>query len=65
MLEVLSTKILSEVRVLPTVVKMTQYLEKQENNLKWYSDLFYTDKDYRICLRVSPGGVGKGKGTRV
>lgn len=64
-LEVLSTKIPSEVRVLPTVIKMTRYLEKQENNLKWYSDFFYTDKDYRMCLRVSPGGLGKGKGTHL
>ena len=62
-LEALSTKIPSEVKVVPAVFKITQYMEKKENNLKWYSDLFY--KGYRMCLRVSPGGVGKGKGTHL
>ena len=44
---------------------MSQYMEK-ENNLQWYSSPFYTDDEgYKMCLRVSVGGEGNGRGTHV
>ena len=61
----LSTQLPYETRVLPTVLKMSQYMEK-ENNLQWYSSPFYTDDEgYKMCLRVSVGGEGNGRGTHV
>lgn len=64
-LEALSIKIPSEARRVPTIFKISQYKDKKENSFQWYSDPFYTDKNYKMCLRVSPGGVGNGKGTHL
>ena len=62
----LSTQIPYEARVLPTVFKMSQYMEKKENNLQWYSGPFYTDDEgYKMCLKVSVNGDGNGRGTHV
>lgn len=62
----LSTKIPSEASVIPTVLKMPQYMEKKENFRSWYSEGFYTDdKGYKMCLRVLPGGKGNGRGTHM
>jgi len=61
-----STKIPSEARMIPTVFKLSQYTEKKEKNLPWYSGPFYTDVlGYKMCLIVSPGGDGDGKGTHL
>lgn len=62
----LSAQVPYETRVLPTVFKMSQYMEKKENNLQWHSSPFFTDDEgYKMCLKVSVGGDGNGRGTHV
>ena len=49
--------------VCPVTIKMTEYKEKKENAIQWYSDPFYTqNKGYKMCLRVDPAGHGDGEG---
>ena len=49
-----------------TIIPMTNYIEKKENNEYWYSPAFYTSpRGYKMCLRVIPKGDGNYKGTHV
>ena len=52
--------------VCPVTIKMTEYKEKKENAIQWYSDPFYTHKKgYKMYLRVDAAGYDNGKGTHL
>ena len=52
--------------VCPATIKMTEYEDKKENNIQWYSDPFSThNKGYKMCLGVDAAGNGDGKGTHL
>ena len=50
----------------PVIFKVSQFNNKKENNVTWYSDSFYThNKGYKMCLRVDAAGICNGKGTHL
>ena len=50
----------------PWVVKLEGFEEKKRNDEVWYSNPVYSHfGGYKMCLRVSPNGVGIGKGTHI
>ena len=56
----------SGVQECPVILKISQYHNSKDNNVKCYSDSFYTHNNgYKICLNVSGGGYGDGKGTHL
>ena len=49
-----------------TIIPMTHYIEKKENDKSWYSSAFYTSpRGYKMCLNVKANGDGDHKGTHV
>ena len=53
-------------RLCPVTIKMTEYKDKKENQIEWYSNYFYTHKrGYKMCLNVDADGNGDGKGTHL
>ncbi|XP_065901801.1 TNF receptor-associated factor 4-like [Dysidea avara] len=63
-LTTLSMLMKSGSQICPVVVRITGYSEKKNNELRWFSDSFYShDKGYKMCLCVEPAGDGGGKGT--
>ena len=52
--------------VCPVAFKMTEYSDKKENELLWYSDAFYSHNNgYRMCLEVDAVGCGDGGDTHL
>ena len=49
----------------PVILKMSQFNNKKENDVQWYSDSFYTHNKYKMCLRVDAAGHGDGKSTHL
>ena len=50
----------------PVILKMSQFNDKKDNDVQWYSDSFYThNKGYKMCLRVDAAGRGDSKGTHL
>ena len=48
------------------IFKMSQYNNKKDNNVSWYSDSFYThNKGYKMCLCVDAAGYDDDKGTHL
>ena len=53
-------------QVLPVIVRMSEYTQKKENNVDWYSDTFFTHLEgYKIRLNVVPNGYNKVKDTHL
>ena len=53
-------------QVLPVIVRMSEYTQKKEDDVQWYSDPFYTHKEgYKIWLKVVPNGCDTGKDTHL
>ena len=43
--------------VSPVTIKISEFNEKKECKMKWYSDSFYTHtKEYKMCLRIYTDG---------
>ena len=43
--------------VCPVTIKISEFNEKKESKMKWYSDSFYTHtKGYKMCLRIYTNG---------
>ena len=50
----------------PVILKMSQYNNKKEKSVHWYSDSFYThNKGYKMCLNNDAAGHSNGKGTHL
>ena len=50
----------------PVIIMMTEYKDKKDNTIEWFSDPFYThSKGYKICLCVDAGGNDQVKGTHL
>ena len=50
----------------PVTIMMTEYKDKKDNTIEWFSDPFYThNKGYKICLCVDAGGNDTVKGTHL
>ena len=50
----------------PAILKMSQYNNKKDNDVKWYSDSFYThNKGYKMCPCVYAAGHKSGRGTHL
>ena len=50
-------------QVLPVIVRMSEYAQKKENNIDWYSDPFYTEEGgHKIQLNVAPNGCDTAEG---
>ena len=48
------------------IIKISEFNNKKENKVQWYSDPFYTHNEgYKMCLRIDAGGFNKGKGTHL
>ena len=53
-------------QVLPTILQMSGYDKKKENNEVWYSNTFYTHNNgYTMYLCVYAAGAGDGGGTHL
>ena len=52
--------------VCPVTIKMSEFNVKKINEVRWYSDPFYThNKGYKMCLNIDAAGNGSGKGTHL
>ena len=52
--------------VCPVTIKMSEFNVKKINEVRWYSDPFYThNKGYKMCLCIDAAGNGSGKGTHL
>ena len=53
-------------QVCPIVLKISGFHEMKVNDVRWFSDPFFThSKGYKICLKVFANGDGSGKGTHL
>ncbi|XP_065902562.1 TNF receptor-associated factor 5-like [Dysidea avara] len=65
-LAVISEMSTSGGQMCPVIVKLTEFQEKEEEQIEWYSNPFYThDRGYKMCLCVCPAGNGAGIGTHL
>ena len=50
----------------PVIIKMTEYTVKKRDELKWFSNSFYThNKGYKMCLKIYAAGHADGEGTHL
>ena len=50
----------------PIEFTMTNFTQLKRDDVIWYSEPFYTHPfGYKMCLKVSAGGIGDGKGTHL
>jgi len=53
-------------QVIPAVVKIAEFERCKKVNKYWQSPAFYTSAEgYKMCLKITPNGVGAGNGTHV
>jgi len=53
-------------QVIPVVIKISDVEKCKKNNKYWQSPTFYTSTEgYKMCLKITPNGVGAGNGTHV
>ena len=53
-------------QVCPVVISATEFDERKNSKVKWYSGPFYShDKGYKMCLSLYPAGNGEAKGTHL
>jgi len=51
-----SSKLPSNDKVLPVIVKMSEYTKKRKYKTHWYSEPFYTcQKGYKLCFQIDSG----------
>ena len=52
--------------VTPVIIKVSNFTDLKLQKKRWFSPPFYTHKKgYKMCVSVSPNGVGKGEGTHL
>ncbi|XP_065916948.1 putative leucine-rich repeat-containing protein DDB_G0290503 [Dysidea avara] len=62
----MAAKLSSGDRVVPVIVKMSEYTKKKSDDVHWFSDSFYTHhKGYRMTLLIKATGYSDGRGTHL